>query len=135
MSCFVDSNIWLYAFHCTPDDAKNATAERLIKRPALQVSTQVINEVCVNLKRKKQVPEADLAEIIRRFYRDCVVHAVTRESMLKASAPRDRHALSFYDGQVVACALLAGCTLLESEDMQDGLVIDGTLTIRNPFKD
>lgn len=19
MSCFVDSNIWLYAFHCTPD--------------------------------------------------------------------------------------------------------------------
>ncbi len=28
--------------------------------------------------------------------------------------------------------LLAGCTILESEDMQDGQVIEG-LTIRNPF--
>ncbi len=133
MSCFVDSNIWLYAFHCTPDDTKNAKARGLIKRPSLHVSTQVINEVCVNLKRKKQVPEDELEAIILRFYRDCVVHPITMDSMVKASALRARYSLSFYDSQVVACALLAGCTELESEDRQDGLAIEDALTIRNPF--
>lgn len=36
-----------------------------------------------------------------------------------------------WDSQIVACALLSGCTVLESEDMQDGLVIDGIMTIPN----
>jgi predicted nucleic acid-binding protein len=34
---------------------------------------------------------------------------------------------------IVATALLAGCTTLWSEDMHDGLVVDGQLHIRNPF--
>jgi len=38
-----------------------------------------------------------------------------------------------YDALIVASALEAGCTTLVSEDMQDGRVIDGRLTIRNPF--
>jgi predicted nucleic acid-binding protein len=33
---------------------------------------------------------------------------------------------------IVAAAQLAGCTTLYSEDVHDGLVIDG-LTIRNPY--
>jgi predicted nucleic acid-binding protein len=34
---------------------------------------------------------------------------------------------------IVASALLAGCVTLLTEDMQDGQVIDGQLTLRNPF--
>jgi predicted nucleic acid-binding protein len=40
---------------------------------------------------------------------------------------------TFYDALIVASALEAGCTTLLSEDIQDGRVIDGRLTIRNPF--
>jgi predicted nucleic acid-binding protein len=40
-----------------------------------------------------------------------------------------------FDGLVVAAALEAGCATLWSEDMQDGLVVDERLTIRNPFLD
>ena len=39
----------------------------------------------------------------------------------------------FYDALIVAAALLAGCRTLHSEDMQHGQVVDGRLTIRNPF--
>jgi predicted nucleic acid-binding protein len=46
-------------------------------------------------------------------------------------AQRDR--LSFYDALIVAAALEAGCSTLLTEDMQDGRVIDGRLTIQNPF--
>lgn len=41
---------------------------------------------------------------------------------------------AFYDALIVAAALQAKCTVLLSEDMQDGQVIEGRLTIRNPFR-
>ena len=34
---------------------------------------------------------------------------------------------------MVASALAVGCTTLYFEDMRNGLTINGTLTIRNPF--
>ena len=34
---------------------------------------------------------------------------------------------------IVASALLAGCDILWSEDMQDGMLVEGQLRIRNPF--
>jgi predicted nucleic acid-binding protein len=34
---------------------------------------------------------------------------------------------------IVAAALEAGCGELYSEDLHDGQVVDGKLTIRNPF--
>jgi predicted nucleic acid-binding protein len=46
-------------------------------------------------------------------------------------AQRDR--LGFYDALIVAAALQAGCSTLLTEDMQHGRVIDGRLTIQNPF--
>jgi predicted nucleic acid-binding protein len=46
-----------------------------------------------------------------------------------------RHQLGIYDGMIVAAALLADCDTLYSEDMHDGLLVDGRLTIVNPFRD
>ncbi len=45
----------------------------------------------------------------------------------------ERYGLSIYDAMIVAAALIADCDTLISEDMQDGLVIDGRLRIVNPF--
>ena len=55
-------------------------------------------------------------------------------SMLKACQLRSRYSLSFWDSQLISCALLAGCTIFESEDMDDGLLVEGALRISNPFK-
>ncbi len=46
----------------------------------------------------------------------------------------DRYGYSFYDSLIVAAALESGCSILYSEDMQSGQLIDGTLTIRSPFQ-
>ncbi|SMD04113.1 PIN domain-containing protein [Rhizobium sp. RU36D] len=48
-------------------------------------------------------------------------------------AVAERYGLSTYDAMIVASAIIAGCETLLSEDMQDGLVIDGRLRIINPF--
>jgi predicted nucleic acid-binding protein len=43
-----------------------------------------------------------------------------------------RYRMSFYDGVIVAAAILAGCTTVYSEDMQHGQKVE-TAMIRNPF--
>jgi predicted nucleic acid-binding protein len=48
-TCFIDTNIWLYAFIEGDNSAKSATARALIQETEPMLSTQVINEVCVNL--------------------------------------------------------------------------------------
>jgi len=44
----------------------------------------------------------------------------------------ERHGLSLYDAMIAAAARLAGCRTILSEDMQDGLRLEG-MRIRNPF--
>jgi predicted nucleic acid-binding protein len=44
-----------------------------------------------------------------------------------------KYGFQFYDALIAAAALAAECTTLYSEDFQDGQVIDGRLTVRNPF--
>ncbi|HUO85631.1 MAG TPA: VapC toxin family PIN domain ribonuclease, partial [Thermoanaerobaculia bacterium] len=42
------------------------------------------------------------------------------------------HSLSFWDALIVRAAVLAGCSVLLSEDFQHGEMIDG-VRIENPF--
>ncbi len=62
----------------------------------------------------------------------CTVASLTVTTHELGLAIAEKHQLNVYDGMIVAAAQLAGCTTLYSEDMHDGLVIDG-LTIRNPY--
>jgi predicted nucleic acid-binding protein len=54
----------------------------------------------------------------------------THEAGLRIAAQYRFH---IYDALVAAAALEAECTTLYSEDLHDGRIIDGRLTIRNPF--
>lgn len=44
-----------------------------------------------------------------------------------------KYGFSFYDALIAAAAIEAQCTTLYSEDFQDGQVLEGRLTVRNPF--
>ena len=39
----------------------------------------------------------------------------------------------YWDSLIIAAAIESGCSLLYSEDLQDGQIIFQRLTIRNPF--
>ena len=64
----------------------------------------------------------------------CEVLPLTVATHEKAVELAKRFQLSFYDANIVACAILSSVPVLLSEDMQSGLLIDG-LVIRNPFKE
>ncbi|MBF0624434.1 MAG: hypothetical protein HQL82_06460 [Magnetococcales bacterium] len=58
----------------------------------------------------------------------------TLETFLCASRLREAHSFNYWDSLIVAAALEAGCITLATEDLQHGRVIDGVLTILNPFE-
>jgi predicted nucleic acid-binding protein len=51
---------------------------------------------------------------------------------LKAWAVQDEAGLAWWDALLVASALMAGCKMFLTEDMQDGQAISG-MRIVNPF--
>ena len=46
----------------------------------------------------------------------------------------ERYGLSIFDAMIAAAAIEAGCDTLWSEDMQDGMVLEGRFRVRNPFR-
>ena len=133
--CFVDTNIWLYAFISGPDAAKSDLARQLLRdsEETLVVSSQVINEVCVNPLKKAHVPETEIRELVRSFYRKYPVVLLDQEVEIGASELRERFSLSFWDSLILSAAVHGDATVLYSEDLQAGLQVDGRLVVRNPF--
>ncbi|MBR8828546.1 MAG: PIN domain-containing protein [Gomphosphaeria aponina SAG 52.96 = DSM 107014] len=135
--CFVDSNIWLYALIKSGEtDEKHSKAKSLIsaKEEVIAVSTQVINEVCVNLLRKSIFSEEQIQALIASFYKKYKVIDNNQEVLLQASNLRKKYIFSFWDSLIVASSLQADARILFSEDMQDGLIVSEKLEIINPLK-
>ncbi len=133
---FVDSNIWLYNFISTQNAQKPQRAKELIKnnKNNICLNTQVINEICFNLKRKESFDELRLKQIITRFYYDYEIIELNKNILLLASDLRARYPFSFWDGLIVASALSSNAKILYSEDMQSGLSVENKLKIINPFE-
>ena len=133
--CFIDSNIWLYAFIETQDTDKSGVAKSVIQNRniAITVSTQIINEVCVNLIRKAHFSEKKIRELVESFYNKYNVLEISKENLLKASEIREHHNFSFWDSLILASALYASAEIFYSEDMQNGFVIE-KMKIVNPLK-
>lgn len=55
---FLDSNVWLHSM-MEQDEIKMVAAKKLIDKLGVRIclSSQIINEVCVNLRRKVAISE------------------------------------------------------------------------------
>ena len=58
----------------------------------------------------------------------------TIETSKKAIEIKHRYQYSYWDSLIIASALESNCSILYSEDMHHGQVIEGRLTIQNPLK-
>jgi len=127
---FLDTNILVYAF--TTNDPRSARAEALVAEGGV-VSVQVLNEF-VNVSRGKlQRPRQEIEDALGALETllDAPLPLTPEIHKAGMSLARD-HKLAFYDALIVAAAVHAGCSVLYSEDLQDGRAMEG-VTIRNPF--
>ncbi|PLL14385.1 VapC toxin family PIN domain ribonuclease [Tabrizicola sp. TH137] len=126
---FIDSNVILYLL----DDGPKADRAEAVLAAGGTISVQVLNEVLVNCVRKAGMDLAEAGEFLAGIRRLCPVLDLTVEVHDAGRAVAARYGLSVYDSMIVAAALVAGCDRVLSEDMQDGLVVEGVLRVVNPF--
>ena len=128
--CFADTNVAIYAVDA--DVAKREKALAILAtRPV--ISTQVVNEYLNVLLNKRKLVRADANELARALMATCDVASVTPDITELAMNIGEHHQISHWDSLIVAAALATGCDTLYSEDMQDGQVFEGRLTVKNPF--
>jgi predicted nucleic acid-binding protein len=112
--------------------AKAKIANEIIDTENVMLSTQVINEVCINLIKKAKYSEAEIKQTVHNIYASYDVTLINQEIILYASKIRENNFLSYWDSLIVATAIKNNCTVLYSEDMQHQQVIQN-LKIMNPF--
>ena len=131
---FVDTNIWVYAHLDKVGDARCKMAWDLVTTSdGLVISTQVLAEYFVAMLRN-DIKESVIQANIEQMAVVCEVCAVTLATVRKAWAIRRAMRYSYWDSQMVASALDAGCNVILTEDLQDGRRIENSLSVHNPFK-
>lgn len=133
---FVDTNVLVYARDAS-DPSRNTQAmhwmEMLWRDRCGRISTQVLSEYYVTVTRKLK-PGLSQQEAW-----DDVSALMTwdplptdRALLQRGWELRRRFQLGWWDSLLVGAAQAQGCSILLSEDLQDGSILGGVV-IRNPF--
>jgi len=134
---FVDTNILIYA-HDTSAGEKHERARALLEKlwhdRSGVVSTQVLQELAVNLRRKAANPlDAKATREVIGDYLTWQVVVNGGDSILEALDLEQRHQVSFWDALVLRAAQAAGAEILYSEDLSDGQMY-GSVRVVDPLK-
>ena len=126
----IDTNIAVYALSEGP---KCDAALRLLEAGP-SVSVQLLNEFMNVSLKKRKLPWFEVEKSLAAINSLAAnVRSVDLELHRRGRDIARRYKLGTYDSMIIAAALLDECDTLYSEDMQHGMVIDGSLTITNPF--
>jgi predicted nucleic acid-binding protein len=126
---FFDSNVLVYL--TDTESGKAGRTEDLLAEGGV-ISVQVMNEFANVALRKVRLSWSETRDFLDTFRATLEIVPLTLETHERGLSLAEQYQLNVYDGMIVAAALIAGCATLYSEDMQDGMVIDG-LTVRNPY--
>lgn len=135
---FVDTNVLVYARDASePDKQPQARAwlRHLWETRTGKLSTQVLNEYFVTVTRKLSRP-LDAAEAWDdvRCYLAWAPVAVDAAMLVRGREIQKCHGLSWWDSLIVAAAAVSGASVLLSEYLQHGVVLDGVRVV-NPFRE
>jgi predicted nucleic acid-binding protein len=131
-SVFLDTNILVYSYSLTEPD-KQTIAQNLIVDKQSFISTQVLQELTNIITKKFKYSYDRASDAIEECCKNSNLIVNTKETILLANQIASRYNYSFYDSLIIAAALECDCTILYSEDMQHGHVINERLKIVNPF--
>ncbi len=118
---FVDTNIFIYA-HDRDAGVKHERARQLLEHLWTSgqgaLSTQVLQELCVNLRRRIRHPLP--AEEIKKLVEDYLSWEIvinTPQSILAALEIEARYKVSYWDALILQAAETCGAAVLYSEDL------------------
>jgi len=133
---FLDTNILVYA-HEPNTGIKHERARALIEEIWITgggvLSTQVLQELSVNLRRKMARPwTVEETRNLISDYMNWQIVVNTPDSVIEALAIEANYQISFWDALIVHAAERAGAAILYSEDFSDGQTY-GSVRVVNPL--
>lgn len=137
MRSFFDTNVLVYVFDAG-EPRKQQRARELLEQAVDQgralLSTQVLQEFFVAVTRRLSPPlTQELAGRVIRAFATLPIVQVDPEIILNAIETTRRYHFSFWDCLIIQAALRGGATILYSEDLQQGQMIE-TLRVEDPFQ-
>lgn len=135
---FVDTNILVYA-HDRAAGIKHERASELIERLWTLgngvLSTQVLQELCINLRRRVARPwPVDEIRSLIEDYLSWEIVVNTPDSVIKAMSIETRYQISFWDALIIQAVENAGVTILYSEDLSNGQTYNSVRVV-NPLNE
>ena len=133
---FLDSNIIIYAYDKS-DPERQKKAQQILKE-AFQnengiLSSQVCSEFFVVVTRKIKNPISSMdAKTIIASLSFLQVEEIDLPLVKRAIETHIQFKISYWDSLIVSTAERAGCTIILSEDLNHGQIING-VEINNPF--
>jgi predicted nucleic acid-binding protein len=128
---FIDANVLAYAYDADSGAKGEGAREILAEIDGAVVSTQVVLELFAVLTRKLGLTRDDADAAIEALMDLEVVTTDARLVREGLRISRD-HDISHWDAMIIAAAVMSGCDVLLTEDLNDGQVIEGVRVV-NPF--
>lgn len=117
---FVDTNILVYA-HDRSAGVKHRRAQALLEQlwdsGRGVLSTQVLQELYVGLRRKAQSFSLEELRSLIRDYSTWEIVSNSPDSILRAIEIEQRYKISFWDALIIQAAEFAGASILYTEDL------------------
>ena len=131
---FIDTNILVYAFLENDTVRHDATVKLMseIIGSEVFVSIQVMSELYAALSKNGVGHEA-IAEYLSELDEKMNIQPICFDTIKKCLSMKKRYSYSYWDSLILASCIENGCTIVYSEDMQHGQIIEQTLMIMNPF--
>ena len=129
----LDSNILVYA-ELEPETEKGGTAQSVIQAAAsrgiLAVQAQLEFLTVVRRRRAESLASARAkVDIWSAVFESAPTTTLVAQAALQLV---ERHKFQVWDAVIWSASRIAGATVFLSEDLQDGLVLDG-MRVVNPF--
>lgn len=129
---FLDGNVLVYAFTA---GRRAAAAQDLLAR-GCATGVQGLNEFANVARRKLGMTWLEVNDALADIRTLCrPIVPIDIETHADAIRIAERHGYAVFDALMIAAALRADCDVLFSEDIQDGMEIDGRLRLVNPFRE
>jgi predicted nucleic acid-binding protein len=131
-TAFIDTNQFIYIYS-DDEPEKKEIVQKCIDGHNCIISTQVLNEFCNVCIKKLHKSFDEINAALDELANNCMVYTIKFRDIKHAMTLQKRYGYSFFDSFMLQAALATECKYIFTEDMQNGQIIEGQLTIINIF--
>ncbi|MFN3233658.1 MAG: PIN domain-containing protein [Alphaproteobacteria bacterium] len=130
----LDTNLLIYSID-TDSGTRHEVSKSIVIRAAMAdcvLTLQVLGEFFHAVTRKGHLPAASARDFVTHWIQVFPVCAANEQTLAEAMRWVDQDRLSFWDAMIIGAAREASCSVILTEDMQDGRQLEG-IELINPF--